>query len=69
MCPSISHLLYVSSGMEKLGLEPINVRPHLPSRRLLINFFVGILLRDEHARDKLRREVGDDMFKKLGIVM
>ena len=55
--------------MEKLGLEPINVLPHLPSRRLLINFFVGILLRDEHARDKLRREVGDDMFEKLGIVM
>jgi hypothetical protein len=35
----------------------------------LTGLVVGILVRDENARGRLKKEVGDIMFEKLGIVM
>jgi hypothetical protein len=38
-------------------------------RRLLTNLAVGIIVRDNKAKEKLEQEVGQETFDKLGIVM
>ena len=55
--------------MERLILEQNNVSRHICLSMLANNLVLGVLVRDESAIAKLKREVGDARFRKLGNVL